>query len=1049
MNARFQFVTLVLWFIATAAGAQALAPEDFTIIEEQPAGELRVYSRSGYTRNEDSNVPGLITTREQTGTMSIVYDADGSTVYMQYPVSDLNALYDAWVRGTLSADGRTITVPMGQNVCYTRSFDMAVQVWVMRSDTVYNAEVGEELATYVVDESVSEVVYTVAADGTIALQGTDEHHILGAVNRAFGTTFSYLDFEWLGYGDYDSVFTPTGEDVNTPPADLATQTLLATTGCHDGVAWEPYKAAVQLGFDGSVAWLKGLTNMLPSAWTKGRRTGDVITFDCGQLLGAWGSTPLYVVRAVADAEGNPVVAATFSFTYDADRKAWVSYDDIMVSTSATDISYVAYYMGMTLAEEADRVADVPEGLPLVDYTMRYFEPDTQGRLVGNTYVSSGAEHDGHVYLRNVTPFVPDGYVVGTIGGDGTVTFPSPQYLGNFFDEESGVDYPIFFQAFDGRSGELLPQVTFTRDATTHVLSEPSSAIGIGINKTGLLCQQYLYDVELTPAAVEQTVHIGYCDDELADALRPVGIAAAGSNRVSAAIHLPRTLLMHYQGMTITRLRFAVRQGFTDMSVWIRTDLGTSSVVVQSADNVVDGWNEVVLNQPLVIDGSDLYIGYSGTQAEGFEGILAYGEGDEYSSWLAVDNEWADYHEYGLGRLYIQAVAEGLLYQRAATIISLQTDRLAYAPDELLAVSGEVENLSDNDLQGYTVSYAIDGQTVATQTANQLLRPDEVATFSHELPLTGLGEGAHELTVSADGNAQSTTFYVYTSTYPRTLLLEHFTSLPCINCPRDDAKLEEVVASRTDVAWVAHHVGYQTDEFTLPIEQSLTRYGIDGNPYVMLDRTAYNEGEPPAFTIGSYDVATIGAIFDYAASMPAFAQLTATATTTDDQLTVTVAGEGKAFLPELYPRAALHVYIVEDQVTAEAAQAGDANKKQHDNIVRQFVTPVRGTMPTWTTVDDTGLPTFTTQLTATLDPSWQRQQLRVVCFLTAQAPTGSGWPTGQVLNTVETRVSGSVGVESVTPATQQPGQWYTLDGRKASKGRLPKGVYLFNGKKIVR
>lgn len=1048
MSIRRHFLTLLLLCIAMVAGAQTKAPEDFTIIEQQPEGELRVYTRSGYYRKEDPESPGVITTKEQLGTINIVFGADNA-VYFQFPVNDLNTMYDAWVKGTQSSDGRTITVPTGQYVCYTRSFDMAVQIWLMTPSTYFDEDIQQEVSTYAVDESVTELTYTVADDGTIALQGTDENHILGAVNRAFGTTFSYLDFEWLGYGDFASVYTPKADDVNTPPVNLNVQTLIATTGYHDGMAWEPYEGTVQLGFDGDDAWLKGISPLLPGAWLKGRHEGNTMTFSCGQMLGSYGSTPLYVLRAVPDADGNPVVADSFSFTYDAARQCWVSFDDIMISTSKTDISYVAYYMGLTLAAEPDRVADVPDGLALVDYTMTYQEPNDQGRLVSKTYVASGTEKGSLVYLQNVTPYVPDGYAVGSVGTDGKVTFASPQLLGTFFDEDSQTSYPIFFQAFDGRSGELLPQVTFTRDATTHVLSEPSSAIGIGINKTGLLCQQYLYDVELTPAAVEQTVHIGYCDDELADALRPVGIAAAGSNRVSAAIHLPRTLLMHYQGMTITRLRFAVRQGFTDMSVWIRTDLGTSSVVVQSADNVVDGWNEVVLNQPLVIDGSDLYIGYSGTQAEGFEGILAYGEGDEYSSWLAVDNEWADYHEYGLGRLYIQAVAEGLLYQRAATIISLQTDRLAYAPDELLAVSGEVENLSDNDLQGYTVSYAIDGQTVATQTANQLLRPDEVATFSHELPLTGLGEGAHELTVSADGNAQSTTFYVYTSTYPRTLLLEHFTSLPCINCPRDDAKLEEVVASRTDVAWVAHHVGYQTDEFTLPIEQSLTRYGIDGNPYVMLDRTAYNEGEPPAFTIGSYDVATIGAIFDYAVSMPAFAQLTATATTTDDQLTVTVAGEGKAFLPELYPRAALHVYIVEDQVTAEAAQAGDANKKQHDNIVRQFVTPVRGTMPTWTTADDTGLPTFTTQLTATLDPSWQRQQLRVVCFLTAQAPTGSGWPTGQVLNTVETRVSGSVGVESVTPATQQPGQWYTLDGRKASKSRLPKGVYLFNGKKIVR
>jgi hypothetical protein len=483
-------------------------------------------------------------------------------------------------------------------------------------------------------------------------------------------------------------------------------------------------------------------------------------------------------------------------------------------------------------------------------------------------------------------------------------------------------------------------------------------------------------------------------------------------------------------------------------------------VVQSVSNIVDGWNEVVLNTPLVIEGSDLYIGYTGTQPEGFKGILAYGEGDEYSSWLALDNQWADYHNDGLGKLYIQAVAEGVMQQRDATVISLTTDKLAYAPTETLVVSGELENLGATDLKGYTLNFNIDGSQVATQTSNQVLRPDEVTTFSRELPLSFVKEGRHEVSVTVSNaplpsEGQGEAFYVYESSYPRTLLLEHFTSLPCVNCPRDDAKLEEVVAGRSDVAWVSHHVGYKDDEFTLEAVRPLTRFGIDGNPYVMIDRTAFNEGEPPAFTISNYDAASVGLIFDYAATMPAFVQLQTTAALEADQLTVTVSGEGKPFVTELYPRAALSVYLVEDQVTAEGTQAGDANKKQHDNIVRQIVTPLRGTLPTWEVTDD-GLPTFSTQLTTTLDPSWNLQQLRVVAFLTAQAPTGSGWPTGEVLNTVQVPVSKTDGISSplFTSAPVAPHQVYDLQGRRLSNsqlsnGHIHKGLYIINGKKIIK
>lgn len=108
---------------------QKKAPEGFTVIEEQPEGELRIYSRSGSIVKEIINDDDVyeIVTGTQDGTVNIVFAKDGS-VYFQRPVSE--SYYEGWVKGTLSRDGRTITVPTGQYTAYTRSFDMAVQVWM-------------------------------------------------------------------------------------------------------------------------------------------------------------------------------------------------------------------------------------------------------------------------------------------------------------------------------------------------------------------------------------------------------------------------------------------------------------------------------------------------------------------------------------------------------------------------------------------------------------------------------------------------------------------------------------------------------------------------------------------------------------------------------------------------------------------------------------------------------------------------------------------------------------------------------------------------------
>lgn len=68
---------------------QKKAPEGFTVIEEQPEDELRIYSRSGSIVKEIINDDDVyeIVTGTQDGTVNIVFAKDGS-VYFQRPVSE-------------------------------------------------------------------------------------------------------------------------------------------------------------------------------------------------------------------------------------------------------------------------------------------------------------------------------------------------------------------------------------------------------------------------------------------------------------------------------------------------------------------------------------------------------------------------------------------------------------------------------------------------------------------------------------------------------------------------------------------------------------------------------------------------------------------------------------------------------------------------------------------------------------------------------------------------------------------------------------------------
>ena len=245
------------------------------------------------------------------------------------------------------------------------------------------------------------------------------------------------------------------------------------------------------------------------------------------------------------------------------------------------------------------------------------------------------------------------------------------------------------------------------------------------------------------------------------------------------------------------------------------------------------------------------------------------------------------------------------------------------------------------------TWLIDGKAQGNGTSiTERLDPIQTKTFSNKFGLSNLTEGKHyaQMVVKAvdildeksDNDTLSIPFYVYTSSFPRTVLLEHFTSLPCINCQEGDRLLEEIVPSRQDVAWVSHHVGYKEDEFTLTESRPYVNFGVLGNPYIILDRTTF-DGDTPAFIFNNKSTTELNMYFDIATQQPSFVQLKAELTASGKDLSITIDGEAKDFFQPLYPRATLNVFLVEDHVKAIGSQAGDVDKKYHDYIVRAILT----------------------------------------------------------------------------------------------------------------
>ena len=463
-----------------------------TVIEDQPDGDLRLYHRSGWVVREveksytveEGESPYELVYEQQNGTLSIVFAPDNK-VYIQRPVSW--SYYNGWVEGTLSDDGKTITVPMGQYIAYTKSLEMAVQVGVFVYDDAEN--------TYFYDETIDEMTYTINDDGSITQEYTNEYVILGTMNRAFGDVFQYLDYEWLQAGDYASVYYPATEQPESPPEGLVTEVYHLTTATNDGMAWDPYHMVVAMGFDGEDAWLQGICPYLPQAWIKGKRDGNTITFPNTQLLGSY-EVLLYFKCAEVDAITGNTTQKDMVLTFDG-VDTYTTFDYIFITADKSNLFFLNYYQGLTISKHPDTLVEVPENLQTKEYDYIFTTTyDGSTTVEEQTKVNIGFMGDD-VYIQGFWEYMPEAWVKGKIIDDKLV-IDVPQYLGTYKDETNTV-YPIFIDCFERNTGKMLQQLVFNYDSATGIFSNPSNTYGVGINKTGYLNVQDIYDATLIPA----------------------------------------------------------------------------------------------------------------------------------------------------------------------------------------------------------------------------------------------------------------------------------------------------------------------------------------------------------------------------------------------------------------------------------------------------------------------------------------------------------------------------------------------------------------------
>ena len=310
--------------------------------------------------------------------------------------------------------------------------------------------------------------------------------------------------------------------------------------------------------------------------------------------------------------------------------------------------------------------------------------------------------------------------------------------------------------------------------------------------------------------------------------------------------------------------------------------------------------------------------------------------------------------------------------------------LSMTGSSLVALGATATYVATTDAS--TIAWFVDGteQTGATGT-----------TFTTTFSTTG----NHTVRVDAINAAGTTSASVVTSVYDpatavtRTSLLEHFTTGQCQWCPSGHQRLEQAMNGFEDrICWVAHHVGFGTDNFTISESSSLLGlYGASGTwaPAMTLDRNADNAIEAEADgVVGSVgDVNDLVSVFNAATNAPAFVTISLNNVSYDAQsrvMSVTVSGEFSADFTGTEPR--LSLYLTQDGLVGRQADyyaGGYIEDYVHNHVIRASLTNIWGDASAFTST--TAGSTYSKTYSYTLPTNFNAQYCRLVAFVNDYGP----------------------------------------------------------------
>ena len=548
-----------------------------------------------------------------------------------------------------------------------------------------------------------------------------------------------------------------------------------------------------------------------------------------------------------------------------------------------------------------------------------------------------------------------------------------------------------------------------------------------------------------------SVNLGYCDGDVSRTVHSEFCSAEKDVWVSGAIWLPASDINVCAGneLKVIRAGLAQKISIDTMCVWVRETLDGANLAEGGIPKatIQKGWNEIPLNNPMALDGTNttgLYIGYSYHQTSVNQGMSVFLDPTPHALYLKLDEEgWVDRSDEGL--LCVEGMVFGdNLPKLNLRLASIDTPDYYIIDKGKMHLTGIVKNLGVQTVTGFDVEAKIDGiDEVYTAHIDSVLEFQGIKLFDFEISpaITQLGEGRVTVTISKlnEGddlnmvdNVASDVFETVEHDYSRIVLIEEFTTEWCSNCPRVAEYMHQLLdkeAYKDVVVAVCHHSGYDTD---------LWYYNDGGSTYApaaMVDRSARG-GSTPVFLPSSVD--QLVSLVNGRLVKPALVSVNVKAELDDETNRVTVKVNGSRSKEDFTVNPArITVYLVENNIKARNQQ-GSTGEFVHQHVTRK-VNSDWGEVIEWNGND------YDYECTFDLRADYVRDNLQIIAMIYDYDPNDASKNDVANAGTLYFADFTTTGISTVQAETATP-TMYDLYGRVVTQPT--KGIYIVNGQKVI-